>query len=307
MSWKTVLSLLFFFVVVVLLVFYWILPFGRVLQFGYPAGNGNSNFSIGNSSLVDMQFYENMRYQNKEITYHMGDCPIAKTDEMNRAFDIIENLTVVSFKAVPEGQEEISITCESSARVAGRTFIAGEGGVTNVTATDNFNVIFNGMILLLRETKCSDPIVGIHELLHSMGFDHSSNPENMMYPTVNCGQTIGEDVVNQINNLYSFESLADVSIESASAEIHGNYLDLSLTLKNNGLIGSADSRLVVYADDRNIKELDVDSMSVGAGREISLTNIFLLRSGVEEIKLVVEYSPSELDKENNVLVLQVKK
>ena len=303
MGWK-IFSFFFFLIVVLLLVFYWIIPVGRIVNFGQgTSGDGNSNFTLGNST-EGMQFYENMRYQNKDISYKIEGCPIAKMDEMNRAFQKIGGLTVLTFyEASVLGEEEISITCDSSAKVEGRTFIAGEGGVTNVTATDNFNVIFNGMVLLLREGQCSDPIVGTHELLHALGFDHSNNQNNIMYPTINCGQTLGEDIPSYINWLYSFPSLPDLSLEDASATTNGNYLDVSVTLKNEGLIDSGSAKLIIYADEKNVKELDVLPVSVGAGRILTLTNVFLLRGSADEIKLSVDYSSSELDKENNVVTL----
>ena len=304
MSWK-IFSVIFFIVVVALLAFYWIIPIGRVVNFGYlgNSGDGNSNFTLENG-MVGIQFYENMRYQSSSISYKIDGCPIGKMDEMARAFKTIEDLTTLNFyEAADLGEEEISVTCDSSMKVEGRTFIAGEGGVTNVTATDNFNVIFNGKVLLLRESQCGNPIVGTHELLHALGFDHSINQNNIMYPTINCGQIVGEDMVSYINLLYSFPSLPDLSLEDASASTRGNYLDISLTLKNEGLVDSGEARLIVYADGKNVKEFDVIPVTVGAGRILTLTNIFLLRGSVDEVKLSLDYASNELNKDNNIIVL----
>ena len=95
MSWKHVLSFGFFLTVLVLLLFYWILPVGNIVNFGYSTVGENSNFSLINGT--GMQFYDNMRYADEEISYHIEDCPIPKVDEITRAFEVIQNLTMLSF------------------------------------------------------------------------------------------------------------------------------------------------------------------------------------------------------------------
>lgn len=232
MGWKSSLGFLFFVFVVLSLMFYWVIPRDAVL---YGVKDlGNSNFSLGFDNGVK-QFYDNLRYSGKVISYSVDNCPLSRQDEVENAVLYIENLTILKFNEV-SSDAEIKISCEDSVKIEGGSFIAGEGGVTNVTKTDKFNVIHEGRVLLLRETKCERPIVGTHELLHALGFEHSDNPINIMYPTVNCRQTIGDDLVSFINNLYSVPSLPDLGFEDVSAQIRGKYLDSSFVVRNNGLI-----------------------------------------------------------------------
>ena len=105
-----------------LLVIYWLNPFA----YGSFGSSGNSNFNLNNST-IGMQFYENMRYSDSEISYKINDCPLQKRNDMERAFEIIENKTILEFYEVGS-DEEISVSCDSTVKRKGELFIAGEGG-----------------------------------------------------------------------------------------------------------------------------------------------------------------------------------
>ena len=303
MGWKFVLSLFFFILVVILLIFYWILPIGDLIEF--KISGGSSNFTLNASLNTSMQFYENMRYQSSEISYKIDSCPLAREDEMKRTFVFLENRTILNFYEVGE-DEEISVTCEDSVIGEEGLFIAGEGGVTNVVVTENFNVIFNGMIILIRETKCPDPIIGTHELLHALGFDHSDNPNNIMYPTVNCKQTIGEDLIEHVSWLYSFPTLPDLFFENASASMKGGYLDFTMTIRNQGLENSENSTLIIYADNKSIKEFEIEPIPIGSGRIVILSKVFVMQRNIQKLELFIEHNSEELNKNNNHLLLEIK-
>ena len=231
---KLLLVLMLISVMIGLLFVYWFVPLNSV-SFG--SFSGNSNFSLDSNS--QMQFYENMRFPETRISYHINDCPLQKEDDMQWAFEILENKTILDFYPVVS-EPEISVTCDSRNKLDGSLFIAGEGGPTNITKTQNFNVILSGSILLLRDSSCEIPNVAIHELLHVLGFDHSSNNENIMYNLSNCRQTIGDDIIDLINELYSFESLPDLTLENVSAIMNRRYLDTNISVKNYGLQNSRD-------------------------------------------------------------------
>jgi len=305
MGWKIVFSFIFFILVIMLLVFYWILPIGDLIEFKI-SGPGHANFTLNTSLGQGMQFYDNMRYQSPNISYIIDGCPLAREDEMKRAFDFLETHTMLNFYEVNK-EEEISVTCEDSISKGERgLFVAGEGGVTNVTVTENFNVIFNGKVLLLRESNCPNPIVGTHELFHAIGFDHSDNPNNIMYPTVKCKQTIGDDLVNYIGWLYSFPILPDLSFENASASMKGRYINFVITIRNHGLKDSENSTLIVYADNKSVKELEIESIPIGRGRMITLSNIFVMQRNVNELEFFIKYDFEELNKDNNRITLEIK-
>ncbi len=301
MTLKIILSVIFFILVIFLLSFYFIDPFASV-NFGFK--ERNYNFSL-NESSNGMQFYPKMRFPTLTISYKIEDCPLGKKEDMERAFDIISNKTVLEFNSV-ESDEEIIVTCDSRNKLEGNLFIAGEGGPTNITKTSNFNVIKKGQVLLIRESQCVNPNVGIHELFHVLGFDHSPNPDNIMYGISKCNQEIGQDIIDTIDNLYSTPSYVDLSIENVSAVMHGKYLDTNLTIVNNGLKNSGNSIVKIYADEKLIKEFEVKELEIGYGTKITLTNILVLQISTDELKFVVSYDGPELSKEDNEIKLNIK-
>jgi len=290
--------------VIALLILYWFIPFDTV-EFG--TSISNPNFNLNSTSLNNMQFYSNLRYPDSEISYKIYDeCTLQKKQDMERAFEIISNLTVLKFYSV-NFNEGLSIFCDEKNKIENDLFIAGEGGPVNITQTDNFNVIFNARILLIQDFRCDIPNVAIHELLHALGFDHSSNKNNIMYPVTKCGQSIGEDIPYWVNYLYSFETLPDLSFENISAVMKGKYLDAEISIRNNGLKKTESVKIVIYADGKIIKEIPIESLEIGSGKIISLANIWITQLSIDEIKFVIDSNFDELDKSNNVAVLKTKK
>lgn len=159
--------------------------------------------------------------------------------------------------------------------------------------------------MLIKESRCERPNVALHELLHVLGFDHSGNPNNIMYPISECGQTIGQDQIKVINDLYSIPSYPDLVFENVSAVMHGKYLDLNISVRNGGLADSRDTKISVYADNKLIKEIDLESLEVGRGVIIFLQNVLVLKFGIEELEFVIDADFQELDKENNRIMLEV--
>ena len=302
MGWKSILVSVIAVFLVLLLFFYWVFPLETI---DFTFSPKNSNFSLNSYGNESMQFYENMRYPSKDISYRIQGCTLQKADEMETAFDMIDNLTIINFYSV-NNNEEISVTCDSKTRFEGDLFIAGEGGPINITKAGYFNVIQKGAITLIRESKCENPNVGIHELLHALGFDHSENPNNIMYPVSKCSQTIGQDISDMINELYSFQSLPDLAFENVSATMSGRYLDLNFTIRNQGIKDSSGAKVEIYADGELVKEIESEPLDIGHGRSIFISNIFILQKSIDELRFSIKTDFEELDKENNEAILNYK-
>ena len=301
MGWKTIVSAIISLILIGFLIIYWFSPFGTI-DFGI-ASSRNANFSLNNSLNNSMQFYDNLRYSKANISYSISDCPIGKKDEMKTAFDIIKNYTILDFYSVNENGE-ISVTCNDRNKVEGGLFIAGEGGPTNITQSENFNVIFSGTILLIKESDCERPNIALHELLHALGFNHSGNKNNIMYPVSKCSQIISQDILDTINSLYSIPSLPDLLLENVSATMSGRYLDLNLTLRNAGLKDAPGGTIEVYADEKNIHKIDFEPLLLGHGRMIRINNIFVLQKSINELRFFINTNFEELEKENNEAILK---
>lgn len=262
----------------------------------------NHNFTIENQT-TKMQFYENMRFPSKNISYKINEnCSLKKKNDMETAFEIIENLTILSFYPVNES-EEITIECDEKNKIEEGLFIAGEGGPTNITLTDNYNVILHGNILLIKDSTCPNPNVAMHELLHVLGFDHSENENNLMYPISKCSQTIGEEIPLLIEELYKEESLPDLSIEEATARLEGRNLNLNISIRNEGLKESEKAKIIIYSENKTIKEFDLEPIKIGHGIKIKMTNIRTPKIKIEELQITIETNSEELDKSNNEILL----
>lgn len=301
MKQRILLSSLLVFFLITILILYWFVPFQ---QFEFISNNGNANFSLY-SFGEEMQFYENMRFPNNKISYKINDCNLQKNNEMINAFNLMENKTILDFFST-EGEEEITISCDNKNRLEGGLFIAGEGGPTNITLTNNFNVISKGSILLIKESRCPRPNVALHELLHVLGFNHSENKNNIMYPISDCDQTIG-DIPYLIDEIYSVPSYSDLTIEKASVLMNGKYLDINMSVRNHGLIKSNQTEIIISSEDTIIKKVLLESLDVGYGVEMILTNVWVPKLNIEQIDFFINSNFNELDKENNKRILKIKK
>lgn len=305
MTWKKIFSFIFILITISLLVFYWFIPLKKFEFYqGYSASN-NFNFSL-NASDVKMQFYEDMRYPDSKISYRIQDCPLQKKYDIKRSFETISNLTSLSFYEV-KSNEEIFATCDSRNKIESKLFIAGEGGPVNITKTENFNVILKGEILLIKESKCENPNIALHEIFHALGFDHSLNPRSIMYNISKCNQNIGQDIINKIDELYSSPSYPDLAFENVSAIMHGKYLDTNITIRNHGLKDSEKTKLIISSDEKLIKEIEIKPLKIGYGITMTLNDILVSKINIYELKFLIDSNFSELEKDNNEIKLEIKK
>ncbi|MGY4884742.1 MAG: CARDB domain-containing protein [Nanobdellota archaeon] len=291
-------------IILILLSVYWFIPLDTT-EFNL-SSSSNSNFSLNAYSTNTIQFYPNMRFKDATLSYRIQGCPLQRKNDMEWAFEIIEEKTILDFYPVTSN-EEITITCEETEKTEGKYFIAGEGGPTNITVAGEFNVIEKGKILLMKDSDCEKPNIAIHELLHVLGFDHSPNPKNIMYEVSRCDQDIGDDIINFINKIYTIPNNPDLLFENASAIMHGKYLDVEFSVRNNGLSNAGESTVRIIADGKQIDEIELPPVEIGYGRRISVTNVWVNQIGVEEIEFIIYNNFEELDKSNNKVSFEIKK
>ena len=282
--------------VVALLGFYWFVP---TETFIYDVEPYNHNFTLNKSESARIQFYPAMRFPDRNISYKISEkCILKKKNEAELALEILENRTILSFHEVSE-EADISVECDEKIRIEEDFFVAGEGGPVKVTRTKNFNVIHEGAILLIRSLKCERPNVAIHEFLHALGFNHSDNPNNVMYRVARCGQTMGDDIPRIINETYSEDPQPDLAFENVSATMQGRYLDVNVSVKNHGLKPSGKATIKITSGGDLIKEIEFEEADVGHGRILQLRNLFVIKPVVEEIEFFIDAGFSELNKKNN--------
>ena len=267
--------------------------------------NQNSNEFVEYSK--SKQFYENMRFPEKKIGYKIEEaCDEQKTSEVNQAFSILEGLTILEF--YPDSTNgKLTIYCsdiEPETKKEGY-FVAGEGGPTEVINTTLYGVILSGKISFYRDEKCEKPNIALHELLHALGFDHNNNPDSILFPTLDCDQTIDESIISDINNLYSTNSAPDLKITDVSAIKKGRYMDFKIELINRGLKDASQVFLGVYSDDQFTKEFNLEDLKIGTKKFLDVKNFKLLSRNTKNVKFFVDYGNKvdEIFENNNQIDL----
>ena len=300
---ETILVIIFLIFLVSMLWIYWFTGFGDVQLL--KSNSQDSNFSM-NLTSDNMQFYENLRYSDSKISYHISDkCTLQKKEDAERAFEILENKTILDFYSVTSN-EEILITCESRQKIKEDYFIAGEGGPVNISKAGQFNVIFNGQVLLIRQSECANPNIALHEILHALGFGHSLNENNIMYEISECSQTLGEDIPRFIDELYSIPSHPDLAFEEVIPLIHdGKYLDLNISIKNIGLKDSEKAFVNVYLDNEVFEKIELKELKVGAGIKITIQNLKFKTTDFNKMRFVIEADFEELNKADNEISFDI--
>ncbi len=248
---------------------------------------------------VSGQFYNNMRYPDRTITYTIApECNFKKQEDIAGAFAALESKTVLKF--IQSNGGEINFLCSNVAASPDEAghFIAGEGGPSKIVDAGRFSVILSGKISLYRPEKCQTPQVAIHEILHSLGFDHNGNKKSILYPITECDQEIDQYLIDNINTLYAFDSKSDLVVTSAQASKSGAYLDFVANVSNQGLKDSPGADLLVFANGKQIDKFAIGKMGIGIVSTLKVSNI-ALGGNPDKIEFVVESSEEELSKDNN--------
>lgn len=290
--------------------------------------NGIDKESIGKGDVqpngtytVSKQFYENMRFPNREISYHIAaNCDNKRKNEALEAFSVLENETVLSFYSASNANAEIKILCSDIAPDPEEEghFIAGEGGPTEIINTSLYSVIFSGRMSLYRSDSCPTTHVALHEVLHVLGFEHNNNPGSILYPTLDCSQEFDQYIADEIDRIYENDGLPDLKISEVNANKSARYLNFQIKIINQGLKDAEEVILKVYGDGEVIKfrdntlgtdvpYLNLSNIEVGTTKIFTVLNARLASRGVEEVTFIIDEDNSieELFENNNRVELML--
>lgn len=256
-----------------------------------------------NNSIPSKQFYDRMRYPDRKISYYISEsCPKTKYNYMVKAFQEIDSKTILSFSQTSKENAEISVLCSDVSPTTEERghFVAGEGGPSKIINSTLYSIILEGKIALYRESSCKNSNVAIHELLHTLGFDHNNNPKSILYPTLNCDQTIDQEIIDSIDELYEADSLPDLAFDSLNVTKKGRYLDFNMNVVNQGLDSANNIQVGVYADNKFVQSFDLNSISIGAKKIVNVENL-KIPIGAKKIEFIIDYNNqiSELFENNN--------
>lgn len=254
--------------------------------------------------------YENLRFKESRISYFIENtCSKKRKDSVKEAFSIFEDkVGNINFYEVNFEGAEIRVRCSNEEiELEDSLVAAGEGGPSTIIDNGEFKVIENANILLYKDQKCDKPVVEIHEIGHVLGFNHSSNENNIMYPVSKCGQELDSNTIRILRELYAIESLGDAYIEYLSARKSGSRLDFDIVVKNIGLKKIDNLKLEIEANGRMIKEIDLDDLEVGYSRTLNATNLRLFSRNIKEINFVLDKDNliREINEENNIKTVKV--
>jgi len=189
------------------------------------------------------------------------------------------------------------------------SFVAGEGGPNQILPLDLYPLIIDGKIYIYesqsRET-CDSPIVELHELMHVFGFDHITNKSTILYPYLDCKQTITEEIVNKLKELYSIEPKADLTIKNLSASTSGRYLNFAIVTHNRGLINAQNVKLNIYDTKEKIETYDLSDMDSGISQTLTISNMQLPLRQITDLTFEVTTNTPEFFYENNNITANVK-
>jgi len=306
---------------ILLLVLFGLLAAGTYVWFNIPIGEQielkqtNSMNASASGAAIDnnkeyansTQFYPNMRYRDKKITYSIeANCTQKKQKDIEYALTLLSSRTFLTFTPSKENPE-LRYLCSNIAPDPEEEghFVAGEGGPSEIINTSAYAVIFTGKVSLYRPEICEEPKIALHETLHALGFDHSNNPESIMYPVTNCNQIVDQYIIDEINDLYKVDSAPDLSIEKVNASTKGRYLDFSIVVVNIGLKDTTSAMLSVFANGDKVKDFDLEEIEIGSKKSLAVENLRL--PSAEKVTLQVQSNvpSSEITLKNNKVELSL--
>ena len=275
-------------------------PFLNITLQGY-----NDMLNLSGSA----QFYPNMRYAEKEISYGFEDaCSQIKKDNVRTAFDILEGKTSLVFSESSSAQ--ITFVCSELPPDPKRSahFVAGEGGPTEIVNTSLFSVIMAGKVSLYKDEQCGQPLISLHEILHALGFDHNKNQRSILYPTLSnsCNQQLDDAIVDKINELYDYESIPDFKIESIDASKGGALFNFQIKVVNRGLASAENVNLKLSSNGKEIETFDLGEMEIGTRKIFNVTSLRVpLRAKSFTFQVDSENEIRELYEDNNEIKIDV--
>lgn len=278
----------------------------EVLQIvGYNSG-AEKNVNASNELA---QFSQDMRFNHNVISFYINpECEESKVTRMHRAFSIINEETgIISFKPAEEISADILVGCsQDSYESEKNVFVSGEGGPTSYFELSFYPMIMKGKVLLYNEDSCDYPITELHELFHVLGFEHINKSNLIMYPYINCNQEINPELIKKLKQLYSIEPLAELYFSNISAVKTGNYLNFSVQINNEGLFDAENVNLkVLDSENKEIDSFAFEKLPIGTSSTFSVTYLRLPSSSTSRIKLFLDYSGKEYNKNNNLVELSV--
>lgn len=127
-----------------------------------------------------------------------------------------------------------------------------------------------------------------------------------MFPITSCSETLDKYITDEINLLYKTPSLPDIQIVNASAVKNGRFLSFNVDVANYGLANADDVNLTLYNQNQRIADYDLNKVSMGIIKKISVDNLPIPRD-TTEIKMIAYLTDGgqEISSSNNQVELSI--
>lgn len=272
-------------------------------------GFGSFNFSLGQSNPNKLQSYENIRYSDSLIPYKIEPCLPQNKAKIEKVLSLLEEKTILDFYEV-NANEKLFFTFENIDIKEGKYSVEGFGGPQNMLKSGQFYVIGKGVVILKKSDNCFGDI--LHETLHALGFAHSSNPKDILFPSTglinrecNTDFNVNENIYKLINKLYATPNQADLVISKIIPKrAENNCLNLDVTIMNCGLKKSEKSTLNFYLNNKIIRTINIEELGAGS-INIMKFNTELKKNTPGKLKMIIENNFEELDKKNNEKIFDI--
>ncbi|MCS7106212.1 MAG: matrixin family metalloprotease [Candidatus Aenigmarchaeota archaeon] len=256
--------------------------------------------------------YENIRWSSMPLKVYLNvssglalpHFSVSSIESMREALEIWENATnkLIIFEEV-ENPEESDIIVNWVKTFEEGKRILGEGGPV-VRDTGLFNLTVRGEIYLrIQKVKCLEVITAMHEIGHVLGFDHSKNPEDIMYPIASCSQRITEAEVKTLEELYKIPPKPELYFLNASVNKPGKYLAMEFGVKNSGLINSFKSSVSLILDNRTVRSFDIPELQPGEALVVRVSNLIIPSFKIFQLLVDAQNHNDEIYEGNNLITL----
>jgi hypothetical protein len=282
---------------------------GVFFGYQYYLQNLPSNYGYVNASIDVSQFAHYLRFEDSQISYFINsNCNAERTARMLEAFKILaDSVPEISFYASNEKKANILVGCsKDSYQQEENIFIAGEGGPTAYLNLSYYPLIKKGKVILYQKSECEYPVVELHELLHVLGFNHVNNKTNIMFPYAVCEARLDSETIKILSEIYSIEPVAELYFVNASAKAFNGYLNISISITNQGLKGAEKLNILLIADTEELEPIDMDAINPGETQMLGVSNIRLSKREISVLEIRINYTGKEFDKANNIAIIELK-
>ena len=136
-------------------------------------------------------------------------------------------------------------------------------------------------------TNCVDLNRAIHELGHIIGFDHTTDPSDIMYPYESCARQITKKEIMTIESIYSMEPRPQLYLSGVSVLVDRGYANINFSVKNIGIIHTPKTEIFVYSDGKVAYKIELDILRPSDGVFEYLKNI-RMASGSKSIGIIAD-------------------